>query len=105
MFTTRNGGGMYKLWQDLRFTIRTLLKSPGFTTVAILTLALGIGANSAIFSFVDGVLLKPLPYDQPDRIVRVLEKVPWGARNAISTLNFLDWKDANRIFESLAAET
>jgi putative ABC transport system permease protein len=75
--------------------------------VAILTLALGIGANTAIFSFVDGVLLKPLPYANADRIVRVLEKPPGDAdaRNGISTLNFLDWQRQNTVFQFMAAQT
>jgi hypothetical protein len=81
---------MSTLGQDLRYATRTLTNSRGFTLVAILTLAIGVGANVAIFSFVDGILLKPLPYDQPERIVRILEKPPQGERNGISTLNFLD---------------
>jgi putative ABC transport system permease protein len=93
------------LLQDLRFGFRTLRKSPGFATVAILTLSIGIGANTAIFSFVNGVLLKPLPYGEPDRIVRVLEKPPGGGRNGISTLNFLDWQRNNTVFEYMAAQT
>jgi putative ABC transport system permease protein len=93
------------LFQDLRYGWRTLAKSPGFALVAVLTLALGIGANTAIFSFVDGVLLRPLPYPEADRIVRVLEKPPRGDRNGISTLNFLDWQKDNAVFEFMAAQT
>jgi len=85
--------------------MRTLRKSPGFATVAVLTLAIGIGANTAIFSFVNGVLLKPLPYGEPERIVRVLEKPPGGGRNGISTLNYLDWQRDNTVFEYMAAQT
>jgi putative ABC transport system permease protein len=92
------------LLQDLRYGWRTLVKSPGFAIVAILTLALGIGANTAIFSFIDGVLLKPLPYKDADRIVRVLEKPPRGERNGISTLNFLDWQRDNDVFDFMAAQ-
>jgi putative ABC transport system permease protein len=69
------------------------------------TLALGIGANSAIFSFVNGVLLQPLPYAEPDRIVYVLERPPGGTRNAISALNFSDWREQSTVFEALAAVT
>src|ERR1700688_2118751 len=95
---------MAALIQDVRYAWRTLAKSPGFATVALLTLALGIGANTAIFSFVDGVLLKPLPYPDSDRIVRVLEKPPHGERNGISTLNFLDWQHDNAVFDFMAAQ-
>ena len=91
--------------QDLKFGLRTLRKSPGFTAVALATLAVGIGATTAIFSFVDGVLLKPLPYANPDRIVMVLEKPPGGGHNGISTLNFLDWAHENSVFEFIAAQT
>jgi putative ABC transport system permease protein len=94
-----------ELVQDLRFGWRTLRKSPGFTSVALATLALGIGANSAIFSFVDAVMLKPLPYSEPDRIVMVLEKPPGGDHNGISTLNYLDWANQNAVFEYMAAQT
>ncbi len=96
---------MNELYQDLRYGLRTLSKSPGFATVAVLTLAIGIGANTAIFSFVNGVLLRPLPYGEPDRIVRVLEKPPGGGRNGISTLNYLDWQKDNTVFDYMAAQT
>lgn len=91
--------------QDLRYAVRSLKHSPGFTAVAVLTLAIGVGANVAIFSFVDGILLKPLPYEEPERIVRVLEKPPQGERNGISTLNFLDWQKDNTVFDFMSAQT
>jgi putative ABC transport system permease protein len=87
----------------MRYALRTLRRSPGFTAIALLTLALGIGANTAIFSFVSGVLLKPLPYRDPHSIVLVWEKPPGGGRNGISTLNYLDWKNRNTVFEAMAA--
>jgi putative ABC transport system permease protein len=92
-------------WQDLRFGLRTLAKSPGFTSVVVLTLALGIGANTAIFSYVDAVLMKPLPYRDPDQLVMLWEQRPDGGRNGISTLNFLDWKNHSTAFQSMAAVT
>jgi putative ABC transport system permease protein len=95
-----------RVWmQDVRYAWRTLTKSPGFTVVAVLTLALGIGANAGIFSFLDAALLKPLPYTDADRIMRVLEKPPKYPRNGISTLNFLDWQRQNTVFEFMAAQT
>ena len=98
---------MSQLWQDIRYALRTLRHAPGFTAVAILTLAVGIGANAAIFSFVNGILLNPLPYPNADRIVRVLEKPPGPptARNRISTLNYLDWEKQNQVFEYMAPYT
>jgi predicted permease len=94
---------MSRFLSDVRFAFRTLRKSPGFTIVALLTLALALGANTAIFSFVDAVLLKPLPYPHADRIIRVLEAPPGGGRNGISTLNYLDWARENTCFEFMAA--
>ena len=79
--------------------------SPGFTVAAILMLALGIGATTAIFSFVDAVLLKPLPFPDADRILNVWEKPPGYPRNGISTMNFLDWKNQNTVFSAMAAQT
>jgi macrolide transport system ATP-binding/permease protein len=91
--------------RDLQHAFRMLAKSPGFTIVSLLTLAIGIGANTAIFSFVDSALLKPLPYPNADRIVRVLEKPPHFPRNGISTLTFLDWQQQNTVFDYMAADT
>jgi putative ABC transport system permease protein len=98
---------MSQLWQDVRYALRTLRGAPGFTVVAILTLAVGIGANAAIFSFVNSILLSPLPYPNADRIVRVLEKPPGPptSRNGISTLNYLDWEKQNHVFEYMAPQT
>ena len=79
--------------------------SPGFTTAAVLMLALGIGATTAIFSFVDAVMLRPLPFADAERILNVWEKPPGAERNGISTLNFLDWKKQNTVFTAMAAQT
>src|SRR5262245_49713695 len=102
-YDIRGGGWPETLWQDLRYGARMLMKKPGFTLVTVTTLALGIGANAAIFSFVNAVLLKPLPYPDPERIVSVWEKRPDGGSNYISTLNFLDWERQNRCFQFLSA--
>jgi len=90
---------------DIRYAFRSLCKSPGFTTVAVLTLALGIGTNSAIFSVVDAILLRPLPYPEPDRLVRVWESsIKYESpRNVVNPINFLDWRDHAQSFESMAA--
>jgi putative ABC transport system permease protein len=98
-------GWLEQLWRDLSYGLRQLRRSPGFTAVAVVTLALGIGANTAIFSFVDAVLLERLPYPHPEQIVMVWEKPPEGGRNGISTMNFLDWKRQNTVFTAMAAET
>ena len=96
---------MDDLIQDLRFAARSLRKSAGFTVVALLTLALGIGANTAIFSVVNGVLLRPLAYDQPDRLVTIAESNPVQDREGfnVSYPNYLEWKKQSRVFEQIAA--
>jgi predicted permease len=99
----RRGVWLESLWQDVRYALRTLRKSPGFATVAVLTLALGIGANTAIFSVVHGVLIAPLPYAQPDRLVMVWENNPHFPRVWVSYPNFHDWQQGARSFERIAA--
>ena len=96
---------METLWQDIRYGFRMLWKNPGFTVVAVLALALGIGANSTIFSFVNGILLRPLPYQQPERLVLLEEtsKKENSASIGVSFPNFLDWREQNRVFEDIAA--
>jgi putative ABC transport system permease protein len=96
---------MDALWQDLRFGVRMLRRSPLTTGLALLTLALGIGANTAIFSVVDGVLLQPLPVPHPERLIRVIDTNPGKdlPRFGSSAPNFRDWREQSRAFESLAA--
>ncbi|MCP4898905.1 MAG: ABC transporter permease [bacterium] len=91
------------LVRDIRYGLASLRRNPGFAAVAIGVLALGIGANTAMFSLVDAVLLKPLPFPEPDRIVRVWETPAPGDRNATTTLDFIDWKRLNNSFEALSA--
>jgi len=91
--------------QDVRYGVRGLIAKPGFTLAAVLTLALGIGANSAIFSVVNGVLLKPLPYDAPDRLVQFWETNPikgW-TQSTVAPANLFDWQEQNTSFEDIAA--
>ena len=87
---------------DVRFALRQLRRAPGFTAVAALTLALGIGANGAIFALVDATLLNPVPFDEPDRLVMVSESLPQFPRTGVSSRNFDDWEARNRTFESMA---
>jgi predicted permease len=94
---------MRNLWQDVLYASRMLRKNLGFAAVAVLTLALGIGANSALFSVVSGVLLNPLPYPNPDELMAVYQKSDTFEHSSIPYLNFLDWKKDNRSFVSLAA--
>jgi putative ABC transport system permease protein len=95
---------MQTLWQDLRYGARILLKKPGFTLIALITLALGIGANTAIFSVVDAVVFRPLPYDEPARLVQVQPvNLRRGVAGGVPYPNFADWQDRNRVFERIAA--
>ena len=94
---------MNTIWQDLRYGVRILLKNPGVTVAAVITLALGIGANTAIFSVVDAVMLRPLPYKNPERVVSLWENVPTYGRWRVTPANYLDWKQQNTVFEDVAA--
>jgi len=93
---------MQTLWQDLRYGARMLWKNPGFTAVAVLTLALGIGANTAIFSMINSVLIKALPYPQAEQLVNVWETVPDGGRNGVSAAVYKDWRAHSSKFAHLA---
>jgi putative ABC transport system permease protein len=97
---------METLLKDFRYGIRSLLKRPGFTAVAVITLALGIGANTAIFSLVNAVLLRSLPFADPDRLVMIWEDASFAGfpRNTPAPANYADWKSQNQVFTALAAQ-
>ncbi len=97
------GWSAAELWQDLRYAVRMLGRQPGFAAVVVLTIALGIGANSAIFALVDATLLRPLPFGEPERLVMVSERSAASARGPVSPRNLLDWNERNRTFELIAA--
>jgi putative ABC transport system permease protein len=101
----RVGAAIETFFQDVRFAARSLRREPGFTFFAVLTIALALGANAAIFSLVDGVLLKAAGYPEPVRIVQLWEKHPGGGRNSIAPANYLDWTRLSRSFEAMAAES
>jgi putative ABC transport system permease protein len=94
---------MFTLAQNFRFAFRRLKNNPGFTVVAVLTLALGIGANSAMFSIVNAVLLRPLPYRDPQRLMLLAEHWPQFPRLSLSYLNYKDWRDQSHSFEAVGA--
>src|SRR5215510_8683390 len=96
-YDIRGGGWLETLWQDLRYGARVLLKNPGFTLIAVITLALGIGANTAIFSVVNTALLHPLPYKEPDRLV-MLQGEPW-----MQVEPFLSWREHSQVCEGITA--
>jgi putative ABC transport system permease protein len=102
-YEVRGGGLMETLWQDLRYSGRMLLKHPGFTLIAVLTLTLGIGANTAIFSIVNAVLLRPFPYQAPEQLVMLAESSSGQRGGSVSYPNFVDWRDQNKVFDSVSA--
>src|SRR3979409_2673180 len=94
---------MHTLWQDIRFAVRMLLKNWSVTAIIVVVLGLGIGVNTAIFSVVNAALLRPLPYADPDKLVRLSEDSPQVPQMSISYPNFLDWREQNNVFSGIAA--
>src|SRR5262249_7036803 len=101
-YDVRGGRWLEATWQDLRFGARMLLKKPSFTLIAVATLALGIGANTAIFSVVNALLLRPLPYAEAERLVLLSETSPGTPRNSASYPNYEDWRARAQSFEGMA---
>src|SRR5690349_3679360 len=95
---------MDSILKDIRYGVRGLLKRPGFTVIALIALALGIGANTAIFSLVNAVIIRPLPYRDPDRLVWMYGNIRNGGNRAsVSPLDFVDYRAQNKTFEQFAA--
>src|SRR5438270_13660745 len=103
MFCVSLQGTIMTFLNDLRYGLRMLRKSPAFTAIAVLTLALGIGANTAMFSIVYGVLLRALPFPEPDRVVHLYTKSPQWEHQSISFPNYLDWQRRSQSFSQMAA--
>ena len=101
-YEVRGGGWLETLWQDLRYGVRVLLKNPAFTAVVVGTLAVGIGANVAFFSVVNGVLLNPLPFPQPEQLVSLHQSRPNAPAGSITYPNFRDWQRENQTFTAMA---
>src|SRR5688572_25854403 len=102
-YEVKGGGFMETLWQDLRYSGRMLLKYPAFTLIAVLTLGLGIGANTAIFSIVNAVLLRPFPYHAPHQLVMVGEVRSGGQGSSVSYPDFVEWRAQTNVFDSVSA--
>jgi hypothetical protein len=93
---------MKTLWQDLVYAVRVFRKAPGFTVTATLALAVVIGASCAIFSLLDAAMLRPLPFRDAHQLVALWERPPQFPKNSVAPLNYLDWRDQNKSFQSMA---